>query len=271
MNITSALIIDQPWISKILNGEKDWEMRSTHCHKRGYVGLIEKGTGTVAGIAKVTDSIGPLDQQQMLDNFHRHCIPEGMVTSGQVDTWNHAWQFKFVRRLNKPVPYIHNNGAVNWVTLNDQARIMIATELQEPQKVISSTESYSEKTDIEVNLPSKPKHQRSPTSGSNQRTVILSQGNINNNHFYLRPIMDFFPKESIGGSNKQQIASHLLSVKFGDSLPVTTDIAGDKKMFRCRGAMGDFLKTHNMKAGDAVIITKVDAFTFQVEKARILP
>jgi ASCH domain-containing protein len=46
-----GLIIDEPWISLILQGEKIWEMRKTACHHRGRIALIRKGSGQVVGIA----------------------------------------------------------------------------------------------------------------------------------------------------------------------------------------------------------------------------
>ena len=42
-----GLIVDEPWISKILAGEKIWEMRSKTTAVRGQIGLIRKGSGAV--------------------------------------------------------------------------------------------------------------------------------------------------------------------------------------------------------------------------------
>lgn len=41
--VTKALIIDEPWISRIINRDKDWEMRSFSSRIRGPIGLIRKG------------------------------------------------------------------------------------------------------------------------------------------------------------------------------------------------------------------------------------
>jgi ASCH domain len=46
-----ALIIDEPWVSKILEGEKVWELRSTRTNFNGPLVLIRKTSGTVIGIA----------------------------------------------------------------------------------------------------------------------------------------------------------------------------------------------------------------------------
>jgi ASCH domain len=42
-----GLIIDEPWISLIVSGEKTWEMRSRNTNVRGRIGLIRKGSKTV--------------------------------------------------------------------------------------------------------------------------------------------------------------------------------------------------------------------------------
>ena len=52
-----ALIVDEPWISAILRGEKTWEMRKTGCNLRGSIALIRKGAGHVVGVAEVTDCL----------------------------------------------------------------------------------------------------------------------------------------------------------------------------------------------------------------------
>ncbi|MBD8246954.1 ASCH domain-containing protein [Xanthomonas campestris] len=41
-----GLVIDEPWISLILSGQKTWEMRSRATSIRGRIALIKKGSGT---------------------------------------------------------------------------------------------------------------------------------------------------------------------------------------------------------------------------------
>ena len=69
-----ALIIDEPWISAILRGEKTWEMRKTGCKLRGPIALIKKGAGRVIGVAEVTDCLPPLgtlEAYASAERFHR--------------------------------------------------------------------------------------------------------------------------------------------------------------------------------------------------------
>jgi hypothetical protein len=51
--IEKALIVADPWISLILDGKKDWEMRSRKTAIRGNIGLIRKGSGLVCGVVKL--------------------------------------------------------------------------------------------------------------------------------------------------------------------------------------------------------------------------
>jgi hypothetical protein len=44
-----GLVIDEPWISLIISGEKTWEMRSRNTLVRGRIALIRKGSKTVIG------------------------------------------------------------------------------------------------------------------------------------------------------------------------------------------------------------------------------
>lgn len=72
-----GLIIDEPWIGKILRGEKVWEMRTTATAVRGRIALIRKGSGTVVGTANLIDSIGPLDMIACRAHRDKHTIPSG--------------------------------------------------------------------------------------------------------------------------------------------------------------------------------------------------
>ena len=118
--ITKALIIDEPWISKILNGEKCWEMRSTNCKLRGEFGLIRKGSGQVVGIANLTGVSGPYEDAELGANIEKHHVRAEIYRSPEYK-WRMAWHLGAVRALPEPVPYIHKNGAVTWVDLDNEA------------------------------------------------------------------------------------------------------------------------------------------------------
>lgn len=120
-----GLIIDTPHIENILSGRKVWEMRSTRTKQRGVVALIRKGSGKVIGVAEIIDSIGPFSTEQMLQNQSKHLISKERLADPKVSKWNNAWVLRNARLLKNPVPYVHPNGAVIWVTLDagTQAKI----------------------------------------------------------------------------------------------------------------------------------------------------
>lgn len=99
-------------------------------------------------------------------------------------------------------------------------------------------------------------------------TIELTQGNIKNNHLYLSSVIEFFPPSVIGGANKDDLAEKSLIIHAGLDELITSDIAGDKKIFRSRGWVSRFFKAHGLKAGDKVVIEHVDAFTYHVYPSR---
>jgi hypothetical protein len=105
--------------------------------------------------------------------------------------------------------------------------------------------------------------------GRIERIVIrLTQGNLNNNHIYLREHLDFFPADAIGAANAHDGEGTLLTLHFeGLPQPVETDIAGDKKIFRCRGDVGRFFAHHGLIEGDHVVIERLSAHEYRIGPA----
>ncbi len=67
-----CLIIKEPYTDLILSGVKTWEIRGSRTHKRGKIGLIKSGSGTIIGEADLVDCIGPLSLQEFLNNKDKH-------------------------------------------------------------------------------------------------------------------------------------------------------------------------------------------------------
>lgn len=118
--ITRGLIIDQPWIDKILKGYKTWEMRSARTTIRGPIALIEKGSGTIVGVSSILDSIGPLCFEEIFENEIKHNVGPEIYTRDDYK-WNHAWVLGDVLSLVQPIKYQHRSGAVVWVELDTVA------------------------------------------------------------------------------------------------------------------------------------------------------
>jgi hypothetical protein len=98
--------------------------------------------------------------------------------------------------------------------------------------------------------------------------ITLTQGNLNNDHLYLTEIMSLFPSSSVGGSSEADQAKQLLEVHSGIGTPVQTDIAGDKKIFRKRAWVGEFFRTHELKAGDKVVVERTGEYRYHVYPIR---
>jgi hypothetical protein len=114
-----GLIIRQPWIGMILAGTKTWEMRSTGWKHRGPIALIEKGTGRVVGTARMVEDRAPLTEAEMRATMRHHGIPADQIAGVVADGWVRPWVLADVKKLVRPVPYVHPPGAVKTVNLDD--------------------------------------------------------------------------------------------------------------------------------------------------------
>lgn len=125
--ITHGLIIAEPWIGKILSGEKIWEMRSRNTKRRGPIALIKKGSKTVVGICRLDGVKGPLDKDELAQYEHEHQVPREVYEAPGYK-WYYAWMLSDVMPLPEPVPYVHPSGSVIWVTLAPQVIHRLADE-----------------------------------------------------------------------------------------------------------------------------------------------
>jgi len=119
---TKGLIIKSPYIEKILDGSKIWEMRSKATQIRGPIALIKQGSGQIVGVASLIDVKGPLSQQERIHTIDKHQIPLDQLKSGITEKWNFAWVLGNAQSLISPIAYKHPNGAVIWVNLDQETQ-----------------------------------------------------------------------------------------------------------------------------------------------------
>ena len=112
-----GLIIREPWISKILNGTKTWEMRGKPTSYRGYLGLIRQGTGMIVGVAELAGSLPALNAIEFREARSQHGIPSERDTEVLSAGWVYPWVLKNVRLLKRSISSMQKPGAVIWVTL----------------------------------------------------------------------------------------------------------------------------------------------------------
>lgn len=285
MNVTRGLIIDTPWIDHILEGRKDWEMRSQSTAVRGWIGLIRKGSGQLFGVAKLVDCGRALDQAEMIASQDHHRIPERMIRSGEVAKWVVPWKLADIRPLARPVSYVHKSGAVIWVMLSeDVSRQLIAATAQavdEPSNMAPSLTRRVEtlrgltvvRSDDDATMPQKSLEKTSLGSLPDEHHRVLgrsrlTEGNINNNHFYLKGFLDAFPADTIGGTNANQAAARALTIDWGGPIPETTDIDLSKRMFRKRGWVRKFFAASGARAGDTVVVCSIGPYHMHVRIER---
>jgi hypothetical protein len=128
MKFQKGLLIRQPWIDLILNGEKTWEIRSSKTKIRGTIGLIQSATGLITGQVDLVGCTDVLSAKDLNKNRKLHQIQEQFSDSYQDDEYMfnmpyggraYAWIFLNAQRLKKPIPYTHPQGAVIWVNLEN--------------------------------------------------------------------------------------------------------------------------------------------------------
>jgi hypothetical protein len=124
-----GLLIRAPWIDKILDGSKTWEIRGSNTYKEGRIGLIESGTGTVVGVAELVGVVGPLSLIELSANWRKAGFDrdENLFMLPYKQTF--AWVLQNPKRLRNPVPYNHPSGAVIWVNLKPNVEREVLRQL----------------------------------------------------------------------------------------------------------------------------------------------
>lgn len=105
-------------------------------------------------------------------------------------------------------------------------------------------------------------------AGRHIGTTEITQGNIDNNHIYLRSFFEKFPADAIGGSNRASAAQREIAVDWGGATVVMTDLDGQKKFFRKRGWIREFFERHGVRTGDMVTVEEVAPYSYRVALQR---
>lgn len=127
--LSRGLIIRAEPLEAILRGLKTWEMRSGPTNIRGPIGLVQKGSKAVFGVAEIIDCLGPLSRSEMVANVHRHGITPERLARPETTVYRFAWVLSKVRPLRCAVPYVHKGG-VRFVALDAAAVTIIDSQLR---------------------------------------------------------------------------------------------------------------------------------------------
>ncbi|WP_244519268.1 exonuclease domain-containing protein [Paracoccus alcaliphilus] len=112
---------------------------------------------------------------------------------------------------------------------------------------------------------------RHPHAGRHIGTTEITQGNIDNNHIYLRSFFEKFPADAIGGSNRASAARREIAVDWGGGAAVMTDLDGAKRFFRKRSWIREFFEANGTRAGDMVTVEEVAPYSYRVAHQRRSP
>lgn len=110
--------------------------------------------------------------------------------------------------------------------------------------------------------------------GQKRRLIRVTEANLRNGHLYLTGHLGFFPAACFGSSSKKGTLGQQLTLEVhGLKEPVHTDIPTEldggepRKFFRNRAWVPDFFRTAKIKAGDYVMLEKLDRFHIRVAPA----
>lgn len=95
-------------------------------------------------------------------------------------------------------------------------------------------------------------------------TTEITQGNIDNDHLYLRSFFERFPADAVGGSNRASAAQREIAVDWGAGTVVMTDLDGVKRSFRKRGWIREFFERNGARAGDMVSVEETAPYSYRV-------
>lgn len=95
-------------------------------------------------------------------------------------------------------------------------------------------------------------------------SINLTQGNINNAHFYIPRQTALFPQDAWGGKNKREAGKPIKCLFDGLDYAVETDIDSHKRIFRARGAVREFFDRHQICERDRLQVMKLSDREFRI-------
>jgi hypothetical protein len=215
-----------------------------------------------------------------------------MIRSGAVAKWNTPWMLADVRPVDPPAPYRHKPGAVTWVQLDDDvtatlaerlgsgvdaapARSETAPSVPRSSRPAAAAPLPPRKAEAGTFAPHASKAQTGHVGAAGGNRLLgettLTEGNIGNNHFYMRTFVHRFPSDLIGGSNTSEAAPRMALVDWGGPAPVETDIDGKKQFFRKRGWIRAFFEANGATAGDDVRVEETAPYRYRVTLKKAAP
>lgn len=208
-----------------------------YSHKSGAVTWVELDSAAMSGIAAQVGDLGPATQAAR---------PLAATHTAE---------------LRKPRAHHSNEVRIDVSQRGSKLYIDIEWDEGQPDRVVPRRVAAVQPALARPSsLPARPM----PSSRLGLGEVVLTEGNIANNHIYLRGFFDRFPQDAVGGSNKASAARRTVTIDWGGPEPIATDLDGSKKLFRARGWIGAFFKLNRAAAGDRVIVEQTAPYHYIV-------
>ncbi|RWM04333.1 MAG: hypothetical protein EOR68_03765 [Mesorhizobium sp.] len=229
-----------------------------------------------------------------MSHSDRHAIPASMLDDVMANGWVYPWVLANVRALPSPVPYRHKSGAVTFITLEREEVEAAARQLGVPLERIQAGGILPSGSHPSANRSIKEIGSRAPTTASSDaghasskpksrpsvsapgtppaesrsstrpivagHAITLTDGAIRNGNLSLNFIRHLIPAGGVGGTNKGDLGRPFI-VCFDPGGVHETDVAGDKMLLRCRGAVRHFFSQAGAQEGDIVRVDAQDTRT----------
>jgi hypothetical protein len=112
-NGASILIVKEPWLGLILDGQKSDEIRGQTTLKENQRIYLARsgGGGMVIGSALLVRCHGPLSRADWEERRSNHFVAGAALPYGAS---TYAWELSAAMRFDAPVSYLHKRGCVVW-------------------------------------------------------------------------------------------------------------------------------------------------------------
>lgn len=121
LKITRGLIIKENFLDLIFACRKTWEIRGADTHVHGPIAMIQSGSGCIVGTCELIGTKGPLMLNEYKNNYRKIGIAKKDDIKKLPYNRTYAWIMAKAKRLKRPLPYKHPQGAVIWVKLAKSA------------------------------------------------------------------------------------------------------------------------------------------------------
>ncbi len=107
-----GLIVKQPFAEMIIDGKKEWELRS-RCPPSKKLGkdLYLLSSGKVLGKIQI-DTHWVANKSDLEENTHKHCSETSFLPKHHS---SHVWKVRVTKKFLHPKKYLHPIGARVWV------------------------------------------------------------------------------------------------------------------------------------------------------------